>query len=92
MEAPATVHLGPHMTPEIIWHATLSLKWEVVRLIEDWTTSEYWAVLGTSGETRRFRVRVSGPLPGRPSETGEFEMVVRRVGDRPGWWIAPQEA
>ena len=35
------------MTPDIIWHAVLSLKWEVVRVLEDWTTPEYWAVLGT---------------------------------------------
>ena len=80
------------MTPELIWHAELSLKWDVVRVIEDWTTPQYWAVLGTPGETRRFKVRVHGPQPGRPSETGEFVMIVRRFGDRPGWWISPDGA
>jgi len=25
------------MTPDIIWHAVLSLKWEVVRVLEDYT-------------------------------------------------------
>jgi hypothetical protein len=88
-EAPAIVHLGPRTTPDTIWHATLSLKWDVRRVIEDWTTPVYWQVLGTSGDTRRFRVLVSGPLPDRPTETGEFVMVVRRAGDRPGWWIRP---
>jgi hypothetical protein len=53
-------------------------------------TDRYWAVIGTPGETRRFRARVSGPLPGWPSETGEFVMIVKRVGDRPGWWISPE--
>jgi hypothetical protein len=40
-------------------------------------------------ETNRFRVRVSGPLSGRPAEEGEFAMTVRRYGDRSGWWISP---
>lgn len=39
-------------------------------------------------ETKRFRVR--GPLSGRPTKTGEFVMVIRGVGDRPGWWIGPE--
>jgi hypothetical protein len=79
------------MRPDVIWHAQLSLRWEVLRVLEDWTTPVYWQVLGTPGDTRRFRVLVSGPLPARPSETGEFEMVVRMTGDRPGWWIAPDD-
>lgn len=37
-----------------------------------------------------FRVRVSGPLPGKPLQAGEFVMVVRRYGDWAGWWIAPE--
>ena len=35
-------------------------------------------------ETKRLRVRVSGPLPGRPAETGKLAMTARRYGDRPG--------
>lgn len=46
MEAPAVVYLGPRMTPETIWHAMLSLKWDVLRVLEDWTTPVYWEVLG----------------------------------------------
>jgi hypothetical protein len=30
---------------------------------------------------------VSGPLPGRPAERGEFVMEVSFHGDPPGWWI-----
>lgn len=79
------------MTPDIVWHGTLSLKWDVLRVLEDFTTPVYREVLGTPGDTRRFRVVVSGPLPGRPAECGEFVTVVRRTGDRPGWWIAPAD-
>ena len=90
MEAPAIVHLGPDQAPDIIWHALLSLEWRVLRIAEDWAAADYVAVLGTPGELRRFRVVVSGPLPGRPEETGQFVMVLRQVGDRPGWWVGPE--
>jgi hypothetical protein len=92
MEAPAVVDLGPRLVPVAIRHARLGLPWMVLAILEDWTTPRYHAVVGTPAETKRFRVRVSGPLPGRPSETGEFVMTVRRYGDRPGWWISPEEA
>ena len=85
MEAPALVDLGPHAAPVTIRHARLSLTWTVLQVLEDWTTRRYWEVTGTAGETKRFTVRVSGPLPGQPSETGEFVMIIRhspRVGDR----------
>jgi hypothetical protein len=92
-EAQAIVDLGPWLVvPVTIRHARLDLAWTVLKVIEDWTTPEYWAVKGTAGETRRFRVRVRGPLPSRPSEAGDFVMVVRRYGDRPGWWISPEPA
>jgi hypothetical protein len=32
-------------------------------------------------------LKVSGPLPGRPAERGEFTMEVSSYGDPPGWWI-----
>jgi hypothetical protein len=93
MEVSAIVELGPYLTPVSIRHARLpSLEWTVLGVLENWTTEAYFAVNGTPGETRRFRVRVSGPLPSKPSEDGEFVMVVRRYGDRPGWWIAPEPA
>jgi hypothetical protein len=43
-------------------------------------------------ELKRYNVRVTGPLPGRPSEAGEFGMIARRYGDRPGWWICPDDS
>jgi hypothetical protein len=78
------------MTPEIIWHAMLGLRWEVVRVVEDWTCRSYHDTVGTPGETKRSVVRVRGPLPGNPTEIGEFVMTVRRYGDKPGWWISAE--
>lgn len=92
MEAPAAVDLGPRLVPVAIRHARLGLAWEVRQVLEDWTVTHYADVVGTPGRTKRFRVRVTGPLPGRPSEHGEFAMTVRRYGDRPEWWISPEAA
>jgi hypothetical protein len=89
MEAPATVHLGERGTPELVWHTLLGLRWQVRCVLEDWATTDPWSVLGTPGETRRFVVRVRGPLPGWPTKTGEFVLVIRKFGDKPGWWISP---
>jgi hypothetical protein len=90
MEAPALVELGPRLTPAAIRHAgRLDLAWTVLALLEDWTTPRYHDAIGTPGETKRFRVRVRGPLPGKPEASGEFVMVIRRFGDHPGWWISP---
>jgi hypothetical protein len=89
MEVPAVVDLGPRLVPEVIHRPQLGMSWTVVAVLEDWTTRIYHDAIGTPAETKRFRVRVSGPLPGQPSAVGEFEMIVRRYGDRPGWWISP---
>jgi hypothetical protein len=32
-------------------------------------------------------LKVSGPLPGRPAERGEFVMEVSAYGKPSGWWI-----
>jgi len=91
MEASAVVDLGPHLVPEVIRHAQLGLSWKVVAVLENWTTLRYHEAVGTHAETRRFRVLVSGPLPGDPDADGEVVMIVRRYGDRQGWWICPDE-
>jgi hypothetical protein len=61
----------------------------VLQVLENWTTPGYHDVVGTPGETKRFTIRVRGPLPGTPAVDGEFSMVIRRYGDNGGWWIAP---
>jgi hypothetical protein len=90
MAVSAHVDLGPRLAPVAIRHARLGLTWRVTRVLEDWTTPRYYDAVGTSAETRQFRVRVSGPLPGHPSEEGEFVMM-RRYGDRLDWWISPHQ-
>jgi hypothetical protein len=57
--------------------------------LENWTTCRYPDAVGKHEETKRFRVRVSGPLSGDRSAECEFVMIVRRYGDCPGWWIRP---
>ena len=91
MEAPAVVDLGPHLVPEAIRHAQLGLSWKVPAVLENWTTRRYHDAVVTHEETKRFRVRVSGLLPGDPSADGEFVMIVRRYGGRSRWWITPAD-
>jgi hypothetical protein len=90
MEAPAVVDLSARLVPLTIRHAEVDLFWSVLAVLEDWTTPAYHDDVGTPMETKRFRVRVTGPLPGRPAQVGEFGMIVRRYGDRDGWGICPE--
>lgn len=69
------VELGEHAALAI-WHAKLDLSWRVMRIVEDWCTPRFADVTGTLGETRRARVMVRGPLPGRPSEDEDFVMII----------------
>lgn len=86
MEAPAIVDLSAQLIPLSIRHAELDLRWAVIEVVEVWTTPAFGEDLGGPLELKRYRLRATGPLPGRPSAVGEFEMVVRRLGDRQGWW------
>lgn len=90
MEAPAIVDLSAQLVPLTIRHAELELSWSVIDVLEVWTTPDFEQDAGSVMELKRYRVRVTGPLPGRPSEVGEFGMLVRRYGDRSGWWICPE--
>jgi hypothetical protein len=90
VEAPAVVDLSASLVPLTIRHAELGLCWSVLAVVEDWTTPAYHDDVGTPMEVKRFRVRVTGPLPGRPAVAGEFGMIVRRYGERQGWWICPE--
>jgi hypothetical protein len=64
MAGSALVDLGPRLVPGVIRHARLGLAWQVTRVLEDWTTPRYYDAVGTMAETRRFWVRVSGPMSG----------------------------
>ena len=89
MEAPAVVDLSARLVPLTIRHAEIDLSWSVLAVLEDWTTPSYHDDVGTPMEVKRFRIRVTGPLPRHPDAVGEFGMIVRRYGDRQGWWICP---
>jgi hypothetical protein len=70
MEAPAVVDLSASLVPLTIRHADLDLSWSVLDVLEDWTTPSFHDDRGGPMETKRLKVRVTGPLPGRPTETG----------------------
>jgi len=78
MDVPAGLDLGPHLTPVSIRHPGLGLTWTVLAVLENWTTFAVPRLGRYAAETKRFRVRVSGPLPGDPSAVGEFVMVIPR--------------
>jgi hypothetical protein len=39
---------------------------------------------------KRYRLRVFGPLPGRPDQLAEFVMIATSYGNRDRWWIRPE--
>jgi hypothetical protein len=49
------------------------LEREVSLVLEGWICDHnYYDARGTPGETKRFRVRVSGPPPGRPEQAASL--------------------
>lgn len=86
----ALVELRPDLTPMVITHARLAMTWRVLRTLEYWTQPRDQEAEGAA-EITRYRCWVRGPLPGRPAQIGEFTMVVRMFGDKPGqWWVNPE--
>ena len=92
-EAEAHVEFGLNGAPAgfIIHGHRSELSWLV------WEVLGKWAMPyperpgpGSHAEVDRFRLRVGGPLPGRPAEYGNFVMIVRRYADDPpgAWWIS----
>ena len=68
----------PHRTYDLI------IKWRFRRasnsalaVLKDWATPQYHDDVGTAAQTKRFRGRVTGPLP----RAGEFTPVIRRYRD-----------
>jgi hypothetical protein len=68
--------------------ATREGPWQVREVLDGWTHP------GWPGRTyqkpvaqRRYRLRVFGPLPGRPDQLGEFVMIATSYGSRDHWWI-----
>lgn len=83
---------GADWRPVRVHHVALGLDWTVTEVLEDWRIPGWPA--GTSGKPGavwRFRLRVTGPLPGRPAENGQFVLVATMYGTRAHWWIKPAE-
>jgi hypothetical protein len=79
---------GWGLEPQRVQHAGLGLSWLVTEVLDSWEAEDYVEMRGQPDVTRWWRLKVYGPLPGKPTGTGEFVMEVSAYGDRPGWWIA----
>jgi hypothetical protein len=89
-EVEATVRLEDDWQPVELCYIARGLRWTVREVLDGWTRP------GWPGKTynkpvveKRFRLRVFGPLPGRPDQHGEFVMIATSYGNRDRWWIRP---
>jgi hypothetical protein len=81
--------LGDGMIPELVTHVRLGLRWRVREVLDAWEHPD--GIKARGGAVHEaWRLRVTGPLPGRPSEHGEFVLIVKGYADRPYWWITPE--
>jgi hypothetical protein len=81
---------GEGTEPKRIQHATLGVEWIVVEVIESWQhPGGQRAVEGQPVLKSWDVVRVFGPLPARPGESGRFLMEIASYGYPRGWWITP---
>jgi hypothetical protein len=86
-EAPAVVDLTQDGQPDFIRHADHNLRWMVWETVDSWRDPNPAAAV-PGAEAERHLVRAYGPLPGRPSESGDLVLTVRRYSGREGWWIS----
>jgi hypothetical protein len=78
--------------PRTVHHLGRRLDWTVREVLESWTHPGWpERTYGKPVVERRHRLRVFGPLPGDPGVVGEFVMVATAYGDRPHWWIRPDD-
>jgi hypothetical protein len=91
VEAHAEFGLNGRPSGHIMHGRRTGLSWMVWEVLEEWKMPYPERPYGGPGvEVDRYRVRVGGPLPGRPREYGNFVMVIRRYSDAPrAWWISP---
>jgi hypothetical protein len=76
--------------PVELYHVAPGLRWTTLEVLDGWTHP------GWPGRTykkpvvdMRYRLRVFGPLPGRPDQLGELVMIVTAYGNRCRLWIRP---
>ena len=90
-EVEAIATLEGQWQPVALYHVARGLRWQVREVLGGWTHP------GWPGRTyqkpvaqKRYRLRVFGPLPGRPDQLGEFVMIATSYGNRDHWWIRPE--
>jgi hypothetical protein len=77
------------MIPELVTHIRLGLTWQVIEVLDHWEHPDGMKARGAVVR-EAWKMRVAGPLPGRPGERGEFVMTARVYSHVGGWWIAPE--
>jgi hypothetical protein len=89
-KAPARVEFGATM-PSHVEHATIpGIRWLVWQVLEAWH-GDSWELRGTSAETDRYRLDVSGPAPWNRSPNTRFVLVLRRYAvPLEGWWVTAE--
>ena len=83
-------HLPPGrgLEPRRVEHLQFGITWDVTAILDPWAhPGRAEDTLGKAILIKWWRLKVSGPLPGRPAELGEFTMEVSFHGSPPGRWI-----
>lgn len=79
---------GRGQEPNRVEHLQLGITWRVTEILDRWERpGRAEDMLGKPDLIKWWLLKVSGPLPGRPAELGEFVMEVSAYGSPPGWWI-----
>jgi hypothetical protein len=79
---------GRGLEPRRVEHLQLGITWDVTEILDRWEhPGSPEQTPGKPGLVKWWLLKVSGPLPGRPAELGEFVMEVSFYGHPPGWWI-----
>jgi hypothetical protein len=60
------------LVPVSVTHATAGLRWEVREVLDHWQHRDGMRARPPA-VNKAWKLRVTGPLPGRPQENGEFE-------------------
>ena len=79
---------GRGLEPRRVEHLQFGSTWDVTEILD--RRAHPGRAEDTAGKAALIRwwlLKVSGPLPGRPAELGEFTMEVSAYGAPPGWWI-----
>jgi hypothetical protein len=79
---------GRDLEPRQVEHLQYGITRRVTEILDRWEhPGSPEQMLGKPVLIKWWLLKVSGPLPGRPAERGEFVMEVRFYGSSPGWWI-----